>query len=187
MDEAYIDYVEGDSGAGIINNPGEFPQITAELIESMKRGRRRGEHLHRLARHRVPAQATGLDCDGDGSRPVSDYTASDNADRRGVYLATTSDLLPVHLGGMVDSWDPGASNYRADFEKKDVDEAPNNIITSIGEVSRGELAGERMTVAHEVRSQEDEHSCLSDNTVADIIGNARGIQMVFTGDYGLVT
>ena len=35
MDEAYVDYVEGDSGAGIISNLGEFPQITAELIESM--------------------------------------------------------------------------------------------------------------------------------------------------------
>ena len=44
-----------------------------------------------------------------------------------------------------------------------------------------------MTVAYEARSQEDEHSCFSDNTVADIIGNARGIQMVYTGDYGLIT
>ena len=44
-----------------------------------------------------------------------------------------------------------------------------------------------MTVAYEARSQEDEHSCFSDNTVADIVGNARGIQMVYTGDYGLIT
>ena len=35
MAEAYIDYVEGDPEAGIINNPDEFPQITAELIESL--------------------------------------------------------------------------------------------------------------------------------------------------------
>ena len=69
----------------------------------------------------------------------------------------------------------------------DVNNSLNNIITGIGELSRGELAGERMTVAYEERSQEDEHSCFSDNTVADIIGNARGIQMVYTGDYGLTT
>ena len=37
----------------------------------------------------------------------------------------------------------------------DADGALNNIITGIGELSRGELAGERMTVAYEERSQED--------------------------------
>ena len=101
---------------------------------------------------------------------------------------TASDLLLVHLQGLVDAWDPGASgNYRAEFVAMDVDDALNNIITGIGELSRGELAGERMTVAYEARSQEDEHSCFSDNTVADIIGNARGIQVVYTGDYGLIT
>ena len=35
MDESYIDYVEGDASAGIINMPGGYPQITAELIESL--------------------------------------------------------------------------------------------------------------------------------------------------------
>ena len=40
-----------------------------------------------------------------------------------------------------------------------------------------------MNVAYAERSQEDEHSCFSDNTTNDIIGNARGIQMVLTGDY----
>ena len=40
-----------------------------------------------------------------------------------------------------------------------------------------------MNVAYTERSQEDEHSCFSDNTTRDIIGNARGIQMVLTGEY----
>ena len=43
-----------------------------------------------------------------------------------------------------------------------------------------------MTVAYEERSQEDERSCFSDNTNADIIANARGIQMVYLGDYGAI-
>ena len=43
-----------------------------------------------------------------------------------------------------------------------------------------------MTVAYEARSQEDEHSCFSDNTVADIVGNAIGIQMVLEGNFGTV-
>ena len=188
MDEAYIDYVEGDSGAGIVNNPGEFPEITAELIESMNE--EGAEENISTGWHAIEFLLWGQDMNevGPGSRPVSDYTTADNADRRAVYLATASDLLLVHLDGLVDAWAPGDSgNYRADFVSKDVDEALNNIITGIGELSRGELAGERMTVAYEARSQEDEHSCFSDNTVADIIGNARGIQMVYTGDYGLIT
>ena len=187
MDEAYIDYVEGNPGAGIINNPDEFSQITADLIESMNEDG--AEENISTGWHAVEFLLWGQDLNevGPGSRPVSDYTTADNADRRGVYLATASDLLLVHLGDMVDAWAPGADNYRADFVSKDVDDALNNIITGIGELSRGELAGERMTVAYEARSQEDEHSCFSDNTVADIIGNARGIQMVYTGDYGLVT
>ena len=80
-----------------------------------------------------------------------------------------------------------SGNFRAKPVACTNNGALNNIITSIGELSRGELAGERMMVAYEERSQEDEHSCFSDNTVADIIGNARGIQMVYTGDYGLIT
>ena len=188
MDEAYIDYVEGDSGAGIINKPDEFPEITAELIESLNE--EGAEENISTGWHAIEFLLWGQDMNevGPGSRPVSDYTSADNADRRAIYLATASDLLLIHLRGLVDAWAPGVSgNYRAEFVSKNVDEAMNNIITGIGELSRGELAGERMTVAYEARSQEDEHSCFSDNTVADIIGNARGIQMVYTGDYGIVT
>ena len=44
-----------------------------------------------------------------------------------------------------------------------------------------------MTVAYEERSQEDEHSCFSDNTIADIVANAAGIQRVYMGQYGAVS
>ena len=186
LDEAYIDYVEGDPGAGIINNPDEYSEITAELIESLNEV---GAEVNiSTGWHAIEFLLWGQDMNdvGPGSRPVSDYITAENADRRGVYLATTSDLLLLHLESLVDAWAPEISgNYRADFLALDVDDALNNIITGIGELSRGELAGERMTVAYEERSQEDEHSCFSDNTVADIIGNARGIQMVYTGDFGL--
>ena len=187
MDEAYIDYVERDPGAGIINNPDEFPKITAELIESLNEVG--AEENISAGWHAVEFLLWGQDLNpnGPGSRPVSDYTTADNADRRATYLATSSDLLLVHLQGLADAWTTGEpGNYRAEFMAMDVDGALNNIITGIGELSRGELAGERMTVAYGAQSQEDEHSCFSDNTVADIIGNARGIQMVYTGDYGVV-
>ena len=63
------------------------------------------------------------------------------------------------------------------------DEALTNIVTGVGELSRGELAGERMSVAYTERSEEDEHSCFSDNTTEDIVANAQGVANVVTGDY----
>ena len=53
----------------------------------------------------------------------------------------------------------------------------------MGALSAGELAGERIAVAYETKDQEDEHSCFSDNTIADVINNAKGIQLAYTGEY----
>ena len=188
LDEAYIDYVEGDSDAGIINSPSDFPVINADLlVELNEQG---GEENVSTGWHAIEFLLWGqdMDPDGPGARPVEDYTTNRNADRRAEYMATASDLLVTHLRQMVEAWTPGRSdNYRAEFVSLDSDEAIRKIITGIGELSRGELAGERMTVAYEERSQEDEHSCFSDNTTADIVANALGIQMVYLGDYGEVS
>lgn len=188
LDEAYIDYVEGSANAGIINMEAEYPTIDAELLVSLNE--EGGEENVSTGWHAIEFLLWGQDLNdvGPGSRPVSDYTTSPSAGRRATYLATASNVLVGHLQGLVDAWAPGnPSNYRASFVAADEDVALNRIITGIGELSRGELAGERMTVAYQERSQEDEHSCFSDNTVADIIGNAAGIRMVLYGDYGSVS
>ena len=39
-----------------------------------------------------------------------------------------------------------------------------------------------MTVAYETKDQEDEHSCFSDNTNADVVNNAKGIEKVYLGE-----
>ena len=187
LDEAYIDYVEGDPNAGIVNNPGEFPEITADLIVSLNEVG--GEANVSTGWHAIEFLLWGqdLNADGPGDRPLEDYTTNANADRRATYLATASDVLIGHLQWLVDAWDPrGSGNYYAAFLALDANEALTNIITGIGELSRGELAGERMTVAYEERAQEDEHSCFADNTTNDIIANALGIQNVWLGDFGTV-
>ncbi|MGH1503486.1 MAG: imelysin family protein [Acidimicrobiales bacterium] len=183
LDEAYIDYVEGDATAGIVNDAETYPEITADLLVSLNEDG--GEANISTGWHAIEFLLWGQDLslDGPGERPVSDFTTADNADRRAAYLAVASDLLLVHLGDLVDAWAPDADNYRADFVALESDEALRHIITGIGELSRGELAGERMNVAYAERSQEDEHSCFSDNTVADIVGNAQGIANVVTGSY----
>ena len=185
MDESYVDYVEGAPGSGIVNMVDEYPQITAELLAELNEAG--GETNISTGWHAIEFLLWGQDLNsaGPGSRPFEDYTVHPNADRRGAYLAVVTQLLIDDLQSLVDAWAPGSSgNYRAEFLALDPNDALTNIITGIGELSRGELAGERMTVAYEERSQEDEHSCFSDNTVKDIIANARGIQNVWLGDYG---
>lgn len=187
MDEGYIDYVEGAPDSGIINMVAEYPEITTGLLIDLNEAG--GETNVSTGWHAIEFLLWGQDFNpnGPGSRPVEDYTTHANADRRATYLTVVTDLLIDDLQSMVDAWAPGDSgNYRAEFLDLDTDEALTHMITGIGELSRGELAGERMTVAYEARSQEDEHSCFSDNTVKDIIGNARGIQNVWLGDYGAV-
>jgi len=183
LDEAYIDYVEGNDQAGVINDAETFPSIDADLLVSLNE--QGGESNISTGWHAIEFLLWGQDLalDGPGQRPASDYIDAPNADRRAAYLATASDLLLVHLDELVQAWSPGTDNYRAEFEAAGPTEAMRRIITGIGELSRGELAGERMNVAYSERSQEDEHSCFSDNTTNDIVGNARGIQMVLTGKY----
>ena len=187
LDESYIDYVEGNALAGIINNPDTFPVIDSALLVSLNE--EGGEENISTGWHAIEFLLWGQDLNEDapGYRPVEDYTSKSNADRRATYLAVASDLLLQHLRQMVDAWAPGANNYRAQFVNKNSDEALQDIITGIGEMSRGELAGERMTVAYEARSQEDEHSCFADNTTADIVANALGVQRVYLGEYGAVS
>lgn len=184
MDEAYVDYVEGNPDTGIINDPDTYPTIDEDLLVELNEAG--GETNISTGWHAIEFLLWGqdLDDDGPGERPVSDYVDAENADRRATYLVEVTDLLLVHLAEMVDAWAPDvADNYRADFVAKESDEAMTDIVTGIGELSRGELAGERMSVAYNERSQEDEHSCFSDNTTNDIVANARGIQMVLTGNY----
>jgi putative iron-regulated protein len=53
----------------------------------------------------------------------------------------------------------------------------------MGSLSLGELAGERMKVALEASSTEDEHDCFSDNTHNSHFYNAKGVRNVYLGEY----
>lgn len=182
LDEGYIDYVEGDANTGVVNSANEYPEITTELLTELNE--QDGEANISTGWHAIEFLLWGQDLseDGPGMRLFTDYADAPNAERRSEYLSLTSDLLITHLTELVDAWAPDGENYRTEFVS-DADEALRRMTTGIGEMSRGELAGERMSVAFLERSQEDEHSCFSDNTNADIIANALGIQMVVTGDF----
>jgi putative iron-regulated protein len=183
LDEAYIDAVDGDPTAGIVNDPTGTPEISADVLsEANESG---AETNISTGWHAIEFLLWGQDLSatGPGNRPVSDYTTAANADRRKEYLTVVTDLLVSDLSAMVDAWAPDADNYRRTFVTQSPDRALADIITGIGELSRGELAGERMTVAYEERSQENEHSCFSDTTTADLVANQQGIRNVWTGEY----
>ena len=131
-----------------------------------------------------------------GQRPVSDYSttpgectsginpASDEVcARRGRYLLAAADLLIEDLSSVVEAWNPnGESNHYANFVAGG-DESLARILEGMGRMGFGELAGERMNIALLTNSQEDEHSCFSDNTHRDILLNAKGIDNAFKGEY----
>lgn len=187
MDESYVDYVEGAADSGIINNPEDYPEITADLLISLNE--EGGEENVATGYHAIEFLLWGQDlsADGAGERAYTDYTDADNAARRGEYLLVVGQLLVDDLQGLVDAWTPdGEDNYRAEFLALPADEALSNILTGIGVLAKSELAGERIFTAYDNQDQEDEHSCFSDNTHNDIIANAVGVINVYTGTYNAV-
>lgn len=182
MDEAYVDYVEDDPEAGIINDTKGVPEITRDVIVSANE--EGGETNISTGWHAIEFLLWGQDLSdtGPGERPVTDYTTSPTAERRATYLAEVTDLLVEDLTSVADQWDPDGGEYRTEF-LSDPNQAITNILRGMGALSAGELAGERIGVAYETKDQEDEHSCFSDNTLADVINNATGIQRAYTAEY----
>lgn len=186
LDEAYVDYVDGDLNAGIINNTTGFPTLTKELLETQNG--EGGEENVSVGYHAIEFLLWGQDLtdpslNQSGQRPFTDYVDSstaENQDRRRQYLALLGELLVEHLQVIADAWE---GSFRSSFLQSDQEEALKTIINSISEFSKGELAGERMRTALNNQDQEDEHSCFSDNTHRDIRLNLQGVKNIYTGSY----
>ncbi|WP_066159456.1 imelysin family protein [Hydrogenophaga pseudoflava] len=182
LDEAYVDYVTGKPGAGMVNNA-KFKITKAALAKANERG---GEENISAGWHAIEFLLWGQDQSetGPGNRSFEDYVVGkgQNAERRAQYLTVATELLVDDLTTVTKAWEPNAKNYRAKFEKGGK-ESVRKIIVGLGSLSRGELSGERMEVALNSQDQEDEHSCFSDNTHRDVVTNAKGIQNVWTGEY----
>lgn len=182
LDESYIDYTADTPDSGIINDVTGVPEITTEvLVAANEEG---GETNISTGWHAIEFLLWGQDSNpaGPGNRPVTDYTTAPNADRRSTYLNLLADLLVSDLTSVRDQWTPESGEYRQSFLAEPV-KAVQNILRGMGALSSGELAGERMAVPYESKEQEDEHSCFSDNTLNDILGNAKGIRMAYVADY----
>ncbi|QJP07817.1 imelysin family protein [Pseudomonas multiresinivorans] len=209
LDEGLIDYVakdyqhaEGNAGAtaNIIANTeiqvGEdkidVKEITGEKLKGLNE---LGGSEANVATgyHAIEFLLWGQDLNGTkpgaGDRKYTDYAqgkdcTNGHCDRRAAYLKAATDLLVADLEEMVGNFKSGvADNYRA---KVEADTAENNLrkmFFGMGSLSLGELAGERMKVALEANSTEDEHDCFSDNTHNTLFFNAKSIRNIYTGEY----
>ncbi|MEO0636125.1 MAG: imelysin family protein [Pseudomonadota bacterium] len=122
---------------------------------------------------------------GAGSRPATDFDTANctngNCDRRGEYLKAASELLVADLEEMVGNWQADGA-ARAEVEG-DPDAALSIILTGMGSLSYGELAGERMKLGLLLNDPEEEHDCFADNTHNSHLYDAVGIQNVYLGTY----
>jgi putative iron-regulated protein len=186
MDENFIDYVQGSPEAGLINNPAQYPEITKQVLADLNESI--SEESIFTGYHAIEFLLWGQDLStaGPGTRPYTDYvvggTAANQA-RRGQYLKTVAELLLDNLAEVRDEWKPNGA-YRAQFlNNTETPIALGYLFTSLGELSKGELSGERMFVAIDTQDQENEHSCFADNTIADIKMNFLGLKNVYFGTY----
>lgn len=193
LDENYIDYVEGASSSGIINDPITFPIIDKAFLEAQNENG--GEKNISVGYHAIEFLLWGQDLTAPsekkaGLRPYTDYVVGLNGTanfqlRRAAYLKVCADLLTDHLDYMVNQWKVGGT-YRTVFLALSEDKAIQNMYLGITTLVSAELPVERMYVALGNADQEDEHSCFSGNTHRDIALNLQGVMNVYQGKYGTI-
>ncbi len=123
---------------------------------------------------------------GAGERPWTDYaTGADctggNCDRRGQYLTAATDLLNSDLEWMVAQWQPDGAARTALMA--DEPAGIRTILTGMGSLSYGEMAGQRIKLGLMLNDPEEEHDCFSDNTQNSHYYDVLGIRNVYLGSY----
>ena len=207
LDEGLIDYVDASYGtesdenglytANVIANPtvminGEevdASKITPELLSGTLQEAGDVEANVATGYHAIEFLLWGQDLNGTGegagNRPWTDFSTSEctngHCDRRAEYLASASDLLVSDLEEMVANWkeDGAARKELMDDPKAGL----SAILTGMGSLSYGELAGERMKLGLLLHDPEEEHDCFSDNTDKSHLYDAVGIRNVYLGSY----
>ena len=208
LDEGLIDYVAASYGAESEENPGYRANIVAspsftfsgEMIDAGAITKALlADTLHELGGveanvatgyHAVEFLLWGQDLNGTGpgagARPASDFDPANcswgNCDRRAAYLQTATDLLIDDLEWMTAQWAPGGE-AREGLAGGDVNQGLASILTGMGSLSYGELAGERMQLGLLLHDPEEEHDCFSDNTHASHYYDALGIRNIYLGQY----
>ena len=209
LDEGLIDYVDGDFygseseentfyTANIIANPSltvagrtvDATTIDADLLQSLHEVDEVEANVS-TGYHAIEFLLWGQDLNGTGSgagqRPASDFMAGadctgGNCDRRRAYLMAATDLLIADLEDIVAAWESDGE-ARAALDALSSTGQIAVMLTGMGSLSYGELAGERMQLGLMLHDPEEEHDCFSDNTHNSHYDDARGIYNVYHGRY----
>lgn len=132
-----------------------------------------------------------------GLRPLSDFTSDENAKRRLEYLSVVTEKLVKDLQTVTSAWEKDnrgenglysaalLGKLKGESKDKNINQrdALKQIIAGMGVFMKSEFANERIAVAVLTPSEEDEHSCFSDNTHRDIVKNYEGFKNVLTSTY----
>ena len=180
MNEAYIDYVEGKPGAGIINDP--KVKLDVATLEGVNQ--KQDEADVTIGWHAVEFLLWGQDlsADGPGNRPFADYIAGQgNNDRRREYLKLVTGQLAKELHTLEERWEfEEPDNYATAFKALPPREAVGRMINGMAILAGYEFMSQRLGVALDSGDQEDEHSCFSDSTKQDFVHDLVGIKAVWT-------
>nr|WP_244500758.1 imelysin family protein [Methyloceanibacter marginalis] len=138
--------------------------------------------------HAVEFLLWGQDLNGTDAAPAivppTDFDTKNcsngNCARRAEYLSTVTDLLVDDLAWMAEQWAAGGDARKG---VGDGEEGLTTIMTGLGSLSYGELAGERIKLGLMIHDPEEEHDCFSDNTHASHFFDALGIRNVYLGRY----
>jgi putative iron-regulated protein len=202
--------VDGDAGpesggtvpgvdGNIIADAAHFPVLSPEVLSGLneiggdERNVATGYHAIEFLLWGQDLNADGTPGFGNrdataGQRQYTDYLpegggcTNGNCERRGEYLLAAADLLVEDLERVAGAWDPNGGVYYPAFVGG-AKVALGKILEGMGRLGFGELAGERINIALVANSQEDEHSCFSDNTHRDIFLDALAIQNAYLGHY----
>lgn len=208
LDEGLIDYVDPAYGGAtdensfaalnVIANPiftlsgaaVDATEITPELLQNTLQEADGVEANVATGYHAIEFLLWGQDLNGTGpgagDRPWTDYATGNactggNCDRRAAYLRAASTLLVADLGEMAGAWAENGAARAAVLA--DENTGISAMLTGMGSLSYGELAGERMKLGVLLNDPEEEQDCFSDNTQYSHYYDGLGIQNVYLGRY----
>ena len=208
LDEGLIDYVDtaryGEASdenpwytANIIANPTpkiggrtvDATTITWRLLRSLQEAGKVEANVA-TGYHAIEFLLWGQDLNGtgpgSGKRPWADYAkgtacTGKNCDRRAQYLTVATQLLVDDLAWMAGQW--GKDGEARAALMKDADQGIVAVVTGLGSLAYGELAGERMKLGLMLHDPEEEHDCFSDNTHNSHYYDIQGMRAVYAGSY----
>ncbi|MBX3581706.1 MAG: peptidase [Rhizobiaceae bacterium] len=208
LDEGLIDYVDSSYGtesdentlftANVIANPSieidgqmvDASKITPEFLSGTLQEAGGIEANVATGYHAIEFLLWGQDLNGTGpgagNRPYTDFDRTNctggNCERRAEYLAAATELLVADLEEMVGNWSTDGDARKA-LMGGDANAGISTILTGMGSLSYGELAGERIKLGLLLHDPEEEHDCFSDNTHISHLYDVVGIRNVYHGSY----